>query len=312
MEARTKEQGSGTRTLLIVLLVLCGVILVSCLVCVVGSRISKHFEQNKEVKVAEKLLEEGKIGEAEKKFKKLGEYDKHKKDIEEKKKEEHARLVREANKAYEERNFELAVKLYGEAQGFGSLDEAAQAQYKKAEVFVLKTDVPKYLADAKGHLESDNYDTALEEANKVIEGCNTLEENAPPVAKEINTKRIRKEALALKETVNKEKVKAEREEAMERDPSRFVTIKSSWYIGGFGTVAIHKVTVKNECSFPIKNIALAITYYTGGRDKCDYAQYTIMDKVPANSTKVFRDINAGFVNSQAKTCSVELLGVERY
>ena len=214
MATGSNGKGSGGKTLIIVAIVLLGVVVISCLVCVLGGQVSEYFDNKKELKTAEKLLEDGKIAEAEKKFKELGEYEEHKKEIEAKKEEKRAELLREADKAYAKKEFELAVNLYGEARGLGELDEDNEAKYKRAEVLLLKDAVPKYLADAKGYFEGVNYDTSLEEANKAIEGCDTLEENAPDVAKEINTKRIRKEALVLKERVNKEKEKAEREKAI--------------------------------------------------------------------------------------------------
>ena len=212
MASEKKKQGTGKRTL--ILLILCGVLGLSCPICILGTRVLKPSEQKKGIRTAEKLLEEGKVVEAEKKFKELGEYEKHKKDIEAKKKEKHAELLREANKAYAEKDFELARKLYREARNLGKLDEDTEAKYKRAEVLLLKEAVPKYLYDARGHFEGVNYDTALEEANKAIEGCGTLEENAPDVANEVNTKKIRKEALALKDRIEKEKKKAEREKAI--------------------------------------------------------------------------------------------------
>lgn len=209
----TAERGPSSRALIIALVVVCGVLVVSCLLCVLGVQLSQYKDRQDELRDAEKLLEEGKIGEAEEKFRELGKYGNYAEEIEAKKREKHAELVREADKACEKGDYELALKLYEEAGKFSAFDEETEAKYKRAGILMLKRDVPTYLDDARGHLEGANYDVAAEEADKAIKACDDLEEKAPDVAKEIDTAKIKKDAAALKEEIAEAKEKAEREKA---------------------------------------------------------------------------------------------------
>ncbi len=122
--------------------------------------------------------------------------------------------------------------------------------------------------------------------------------------------KLEKERAEIKQRIEKERAELE---SMKANPVAYVKlIKQSWYLGGFGRIGIHKVTIRNNNKFTIKNIGLMFTYYSGGRDKCGLATYVIKDKIPANSSKTFREINTGFIDSQAKGCNAEILSAEIY
>jgi hypothetical protein len=313
------EKTGKTNTLLIVLIIT-GVVLFSCMICVLAPKISgwntEKKENREQLKAAEIALEKGNIEEAENTFRASGQYEKYSKKIDEAKKRKAANLKNEAAEALTKKDYSKAYYAYDEARKYEAFDSATTEKYKEAKTEYLKGDIPKTLKEAESDYKNLEYSSAKEKADDVIKRCGELENINPKAAAEIGTGRIKDKATKLSEELTTAIAKADEkrnaEAEMSKNPSTYVTVKNNWYAGGFGSVAIHNFTVTNKCSFPIKNIELSLTYFTGGGDICNSKEYTIRDKIAANSTKGFHEVNLGFIDDQAKTCSVELVGAEKY
>ena len=86
--------------------------------------------------------------------------------------------------------------------------------------------------------------------------------------------------------------------------------KHSWKKGGFGTVALHTITIKNESASAMKNIVLLFTYYSDSDRVLTARTFTLYKKIPKGKTVKFTDINVGFIHDQVTGCDVKIVGAE--
>lgn len=96
----------------------------------------------------------------------------------------------------------------------------------------------------------------------------------------------------------------------EKDGLQLVSAK--WQTGGFGTVALWKVTIKNVSDKPLGDIKFSTEYFSEtknvvskGGTKGLVGKDTIEKIVPPKSTKTF-DVNDGFVSDEAHTADLKL------
>jgi hypothetical protein len=96
----------------------------------------------------------------------------------------------------------------------------------------------------------------------------------------------------------------------EKDGLQLVSAK--WQKGGFGTVGLWKVTIKNVSDKPLGDIKFSTEYYSEtknvvskGGTKGLVGKDTIEKIVPPKSTKTF-DVNDGFVSDEAHTAELKL------
>jgi len=89
-------------------------------------------------------------------------------------------------------------------------------------------------------------------------------------------------------------------------------VSAKWQKGGFGTVALWKVTIKNVSDKPLGDIKFSTEYYSEtknvvskGGTKGLVGKDTIEKIVPPKSTKTF-DVNDGFVGDEAHTAELKL------
>lgn len=90
-------------------------------------------------------------------------------------------------------------------------------------------------------------------------------------------------------------------------------VKATWTKGGFGSVALWKVTIKNNSNSKLGDIKYSTEYTseTGnvvGRGGAGglLGKDTIEKIVPPKSTRTF-EVNDGFINSEAETASFEIV-----
>lgn len=82
-------------------------------------------------------------------------------------------------------------------------------------------------------------------------------------------------------------------------------IGNEWYLGGFGYIPIHTITLQNTSSSnSYKDIEITVYYHSNSGAQLGNANYTIYEVLPANTTKTFSDINMGFMNEQSANSSV--------
>ena len=96
-------------------------------------------------------------------------------------------------------------------------------------------------------------------------------------------------------------------------PKGLVLIKSTWQKGGFGTVALWRVTIKNESDKPLGDIKFRTAYYSETNDKVRsggvdglIGKDTIEKVVPAKGQRQF-EVNDGFVSDEANTGDFKIL-----
>lgn len=94
----------------------------------------------------------------------------------------------------------------------------------------------------------------------------------------------------------------------EDHPAEALTIEDfDWGTGGFGSIMeISRLTVKNDAPFAIKDFKLHCVHQGNSGTDMDRNTRVLFEVVPASSKKTFRDINMGFISSQAKTSNCEI------
>ena len=146
-------------------------------------------------------------------------------------------------------------------------------------------------------------------ADGYVEGTTTIEVknlkyDAERVAEE---KAIEEKRLA--EARAKEQARAR----MRSNPLEFIEmVDNNWYMGGFGSIPIHAITLKNKGEVSYKDIGIAITYSSKSDTLIDVGAHVIYDVLPAGKTKTFREINMGFMDGQAAKSRVEILSAKIY
>lgn len=91
-----------------------------------------------------------------------------------------------------------------------------------------------------------------------------------------------------------------------------VVVSAKWHKGGFGSIAIWKVTIKNVSDKPLGDIKFSTEYLSEtenvvgkGGTRGILGKDTIEKVVPPKSTRTF-EVNDGFVSDEAHTASFEL------
>lgn len=128
----------------------------------------------------------------------------------------------------------------------------------------------------------------------------------------IDNARHETEALATAERYAA-KVRAEAALAeMRRNPIDRMEIETpSWKTGGFGSVAIMTVRVSNSNDFEVKDIAISCRFSANSGTVLNERSYTIYETIKPKSKRTFKDLNVGFINSQAARGGCSLASASR-
>jgi hypothetical protein len=83
-------------------------------------------------------------------------------------------------------------------------------------------------------------------------------------------------------------------------------VNFSWSKKGFGNVMEATFTIKNKASINIKDFKIRCEHSAASGSVIDSNTQTIYDIVQANSTRTFRNVNMGFIHTQAvrSSCSI--------
>lgn len=123
--------------------------------------------------------------------------------------------------------------------------------------------------------------------------------------------RVAKEKAAEEKRLAEIRAKEEAKAWMRSHPLEFIEIvNNNWYMGGFGVIPIHAITLKNKGEVSYKDIKIAITYTSRSDTLIDVGTQVIYDVLPAKKTKTFREINMGFMDSQAAKSRVKIISAE--
>jgi hypothetical protein len=80
---------------------------------------------------------------------------------------------------------------------------------------------------------------------------------------------------------------------------RDVKLNFRWSKGGFGNIMLADFTIKNPTQYRFKDFEIKCTHYAPSGTVIDSNTRTIYEIVEPKSTKVFRQMNMGFIHSQA-------------
>jgi hypothetical protein len=162
----------------------------------------------------------------------------------------------------------------------------------------------KTLADLKIKIST----AATLPLNEQLELYNQLAD-LDPASENYKRERDRLKIVFEAEEEKKRKAKAEsiRLERAQSNPEEFLEIKKlSWWKGGFGSIMMATFVVKSTSPFDIKDIAIHCTDLAPSGTVVDVNDRTIYEIVKANGTKTFREINMGFIHSQASNTSCQI------
>lgn len=128
-----------------------------------------------------------------------------------------------------------------------------------------------------------------------------------------DTERVAKEKAAEEKRLAEAAAKEQARARMRSNPLEFIEmVNNDWYMGGFGSIPIHTITLKNKGEVAYKDIGIAITYSSNSDTLIDVGAHVIYDVLPAGKTKTFRNINMGFMDGQAAKSRVEILSAKLY
>lgn len=80
-----------------------------------------------------------------------------------------------------------------------------------------------------------------------------------------------------------------------------------WSKGGFGSVMLANFTVTNKSDYQFKDFTVKCIHSAASGTVIDRNTQTIYDIVKAHSTKKFREVNMGFIHSQATSSSCKII-----
>lgn len=96
-----------------------------------------------------------------------------------------------------------------------------------------------------------------------------------------------------------------------RDPliagKKIVITKFNWYKGGFDSVMLADLRVKNENDFPVKDLAIACELFSESNTKLGEAGSVIYQTFAPHKSKSVSRVNMGFIHSQAASANCEVL-----
>jgi hypothetical protein len=97
-----------------------------------------------------------------------------------------------------------------------------------------------------------------------------------------------------------------------RNPIERMDLKnSSWTKEGFGSIGMINVIISNENDFLVKDITILCNFYAKSGTALSEKIYTIYDTVNPKSSKAFRKLNVGFIDSQSAKAGCHLVSAKR-
>ena len=82
--------------------------------------------------------------------------------------------------------------------------------------------------------------------------------------------------------------------------------RMNWTKGGFGSIQLVSLTVKNDASFPIRDFELKCVHQGPSGTDMDRNIRTVYDRIPAGGSKYIREVNMGFIHPQVATSRCEI------
>ena len=80
-----------------------------------------------------------------------------------------------------------------------------------------------------------------------------------------------------------------------------------WSKGGFGSVMLGSFTVTNKSDYQFKDFTVRCVHSAASGTVIDSNTHTVYDLVKAHSTKKFKEVNMGFIHSQATSSACKII-----
>jgi hypothetical protein len=97
--------------------------------------------------------------------------------------------------------------------------------------------------------------------------------------------------------------------APSEDPVRVTHV--TWRKDGFGSVMIANFTFKNDNEFAVKDVEVTCIHSANSGTEMDRNTRTIYERIPANSSAYFDEVNMGFIDPQARSTRCEVTDYAR-
>ena len=111
---------------------------------------------------------------------------------------------------------------------------------------------------------------------------------------------LMKTSRKYRDSVNKAIAVAEKallDEDRTNNPEKHLTFSMNWHKGGFGTVALVDVKIKNQSLKDCVNPFVTVTFYANGKALSEKTEQ-VFETFPAGKTRKSKEINYGFINGQ--------------
>lgn len=82
--------------------------------------------------------------------------------------------------------------------------------------------------------------------------------------------------------------------------------KWSWKKGGFDSVMLATFTIQNTNAFSVKDIRIHCEHSAPSGTLIDSSSQTIYEAIKVGASRTFKEVNMGFVHSQAKSSSCSI------
>jgi len=121
---------------------------------------------------------------------------------------------------------------------------------------------------------------------------------------------LRAEEAQEKRSAEEARAKKQENEAIRRGrlfPGGLLLLQARWQKGGFGTVGVWKVTIKNVDKREVRDIRYVASYYGESGTLLTTNNGTIYSMIRAGQTRSF-EVTDGLIHSQADRASILLTG----
>jgi hypothetical protein len=86
-------------------------------------------------------------------------------------------------------------------------------------------------------------------------------------------------------------------------------VKFSWHKGGFNSIMLADFTIRNNSDRDVKDLEIRCEHAGPSGTVIDHNEQTIYEIVKAHSTRTLREVNMGFIASQAAGSKCEILSL---
>lgn len=109
----------------------------------------------------------------------------------------------------------------------------------------------------------------------------------------------------LRERIEAPRMAAALEQHYREHPDDALIVTERWSKGGFGSVMVADFTLKNTSNLPLRDIGIKCKLQGNSGTVINIKHITLFEKLRPKATRTIRDVNVGFIDSQASRASCE-------